>query len=450
MKEKVTLNAKEQVRLQVLYEIAAGRLKAREASELLAISVRQVRRILAAYRARGAEGLAHGNRGRVSPRRLPETRRAAILELAQTEYLDYNDQHLSEILAEEHGIGVSRSTVRRVRRAAGLGSPRKRRPPRHRRRRERYPQAGMLLQIDASRHLWLGDRGPWLSLLAAIDDATSEVVGALFREQEDAAGYYLLLQQICQTRGRPLALYADRHTIFQSPKEETLDDQLLGKLPRSQFGRLAEELGIQLIAARSPQAKGRVERLFGTLQDRLVKALRRARASTLEDANRGLQACLAAHNRRFSVEAAQPGSAYRTDPPYAEWQHCFCFYHERTVSNDNTVSFAGHRLQIPPGPHQRSYARARVQLHQHLDGRLTIHYQGERLASFLPQQEGPVRVSKFVPASQTPAPNSETVATSPAPDQPRQPKPRPKPAANHPWRHAAISARGRDSRKEQP
>ena len=441
MKQKVTLNAREQRRLQVLNLVGSGQATAAQAGELLGLSVRQIRRLLTAYRREGAAGLEHGNRGRVSPRRVAEAVAAEILRLAQTEYIDYNDQHFTEELEDPHQIKVSRSTVRRLRRGAGLGSPRKRRAPRHRRRRERYAQAGMLLQVDGSPHDWLEGRGPELTLVAAIDDATSEIPFALFREQEDAAGYYLLLQHICQSHGRPLALYADGHTIFQSPKEETLEDELAGKLPRTQFGRLVEELGIQLITARSPQAKGRVERLFGTLQDRLVKALRRANASTLEEANQVLQKFLPRHNARFAVEATQPGSAYRTEPPYRELAHSFCFRYERTVANDNTISFGGHKLQIPPGPHQRSYAHARVQLHQHLDGHLTIHYQGQRLASFAAEQSEPVRVRQFTPAADTQTPKQEAVIQPHEPQPSLTHKPRPKPAANHPWRRAAIGRR---------
>lgn len=438
----VELNAKEQRRLQVLNRVEKGQITAGEAGGLLGLSVRQIRRLLAAYRREGAAGLEHGNRGHVSPRRLPEAVAAEILRLARTEYRDYNDQHFTEELGEDpHKITVSRSTVRRLRRGAGLGSPRKRRAPQHRGSRERYPQAGMLLQIDGSPHDWLEGRGAKLTLIAAIDDATSEVPFALFREQEDTAGYYLLLQHICQKVGRPLALYADQHTIFQSPKEDTIEDQLVGKLPRSQFGRLVEELGIQLIAALSAQAKGRVERLFGTLQDRLVKALRRANASTLEEANLVLQAFLPRHNARFAVEAAQPGSAYRSEPPYSTFAHSFCFRYERTVANDNTISFAGHRLQIPPGPHKRSYAHTRVQLHQHLDGHLTIHYQGQCLASFEAEQSGPLRVRQFTPAARAHSPTHDAVIqaheTQPSPT----PRPRPKPAADHPWRRAAIGKR---------
>jgi len=437
----VTLNAREQRRLQTLNGVESGRLTAVEAAEMMGLSLRQTRRLLAAYRQEGAAGLAHGNRGRVSPKRLPEVVSAQIVELARTEYVDYNDQHFCEELASRYGMTVSRSTVRRLRRAAGLGSPRKRRSPRYHGRRERYPQAGMLLQIDGSTHAWLEGRGPRLTLIAAIDDATNEVPCALFREQEDAAGYYLLVQKICQTRGRPLALYADRHTIFQSPKEETLADQLAGKLPRTQFGRLLDELEIQLLAARSPQAKGRIERLFGTLQDRLVKALRRANAATLEQANQVLQEFLAQYNLRFMVEAAQPGSAYREQPAFHAFEPCFCFRHERTVANDNTVSFAGHKLQLPPGPHQRSYARARVQLCQHLDGHISIHYQNQPLASFEADPNQAVRVRQFAPAPDQETPRQERTLEIQEPALPRESKSPSKPAANHPWRHMPLRAK---------
>ena len=274
--EKVTLNTKEQKRLLVMNEVLAGRVTGQEAADVLGLSLRQTRRLLAAYRRHGAVALMHGNRGRQPVNKLDEAVEAAILRLAQEEYVDYNDSHFTEELAERHELVVSRPTVRRIRRQAGLASPRKRRAPRHRRRRQRHPQQGMLLQVDGSKHDWLEGRGPWLTLHAAIDDATNEVPWAVFREEEDATGYALLLHHISQTHGLPLALYADRHTIFQSPKQPTLAEQLEGREPRSHLGRLLDELDIQLIGARSPQAKGRVERLFGTLQDRLVLELERA------------------------------------------------------------------------------------------------------------------------------------------------------------------------------
>jgi len=436
---------KEQKRLVVVLEIEASRMSGREAAEVLGLSLpyripweRQVRRLIAAYRKEGAAGLAHGNRGCASSRRTSEEVRKRILELARSDYQDYNDTHFTEKLAEQHGIGVSRSTVRRLRRSIGQGSPRKRRPPRHRRRRQRYAQPGMLLQLDGSPHDWLEGRGPTLALIAAIDDATNEVPYALFREAEDAAGYFELMQAISQSHGLPQAVYADRHTIFQSPAKATVEQQLAGEPPRSQFGRLMDELAIELIEARSPQAKGRVERLFGTLQDRLVKALREANACTLEEANQVLMAYLPKFNARFSVPSEQTGSVYRPWPKDLQPERVFCFKHRRTVNNDNTISLDGKKLQIPPGPDRISYARARVDVHQRLDGRLAICYQGKTLGVYEPATEGPVRVGKFSPA--TPLPD----APKPLP-RPEKPTPIPtprkgyKPPPDHPWRRYPIS-----------
>jgi transposase len=275
MNERVTINMNEIKRHHVLQLVEENRITGVEASKHLGLSLRQVRRLLAKYRQEGMAGLVHGNRGRTANNRVDEHVRVKIQKLAQEEYQDYNDSHFTEELIEEHDLAVSRSTVRRIRRAMGQKSPRKHRSARHRSRRERKPQAGMLLQADGSRHDWLEGRGPWLSLIAYIDDATNEVSGASFRDEEDAAGYFLGLQQICLQTGIPGAIYADQHTIFQSPTKATIEQILAGEQPRSQFGRLLDELGIELIVARSPQAKGRIERLWGTFQDRLVKALRK-------------------------------------------------------------------------------------------------------------------------------------------------------------------------------
>lgn len=354
MSQEVTLTVREQKRLYVITEVLAGRWSASQAAAKLELSLRQMRRLLGAFRRDGPAALPHRSRGRPSHRRIPPEIRQKVLTLTSTRYPDFNDHHLTDILAEEHGIHLSRSSVRRLRREAGLASPRKRRAPRHRSWRQRLPQTGMLLQVDGSWHPWLEDRGPWLCLIAAVDDATGHVPWAIFRPQEDAAGYFMLLEHLSHTHGLPLAVYADRHTIFQSPKKASVAEELAGKLPRSQLGRLLDELAIQLIPAHSPQAKGRIERLFGTLQDRLVKALRQAGASTLEEANQVLQHFLPAYNTRFAVPSAQPGSAYRPWPAGIHPQDVFCFKHERVVANDNTISFNGHRLPIAPGPARRS------------------------------------------------------------------------------------------------
>lgn len=427
------MNLKELKRLEILQQIEARQMTAGQAAEIMGLSLRHTRRIVARYREQGAEGLVHGNRGRPAHNRITEVVRAKIEELAEGKYRDYNDSHFTDELEDEWPeLQVSRSTVRRIRRARGIGSPRKRRAPRHRRRRERRLQAGMLLQTDGSHHDWLEGRGPWLTLIAYIDDATNEVLGALFREEEDAAGYFMGLQEICGRKGIPAAIYADRHTIFQSPAAANLEQQWADEQPLSQFGRLLDELGIELIAAHSPQAKGRVERLWGTWQDRLVKALRTANASSVEEANQVLVKFLPKHNRRFMVAPAQSGSAYVPWPKQYRLETYFCFKHQRTVTNDNTIPFDGHRLQIPPGPGGRTYAKARVDVWQLLDGRLEVRYQRKRLTIFKPATHEPVRIGHFTPApDQQSQPKKPPEVKLAQPTQPRKPY---KPAPNHPWR----------------
>lgn len=440
MDKEVTLTGKEQKRLYVLNEVEAGRITNQQASKMLGISERQVYRLKASYRAEGARALAHGNRGRASPRRIPEGVRERVVALVRMTYRDFNDHHLTELLSEKHNIEISRSSVRRLRQEAGLASPRKRRAPKHRSRRERYPKRGMLLQIDGSDHDWLDGRGPGLTLIAAIDDATGEIPYALFRDEEDAAGYFMLLRKIVEGPGLPLALYADRHTIFQSPKKATIEQELAGEAPRSQFGRLVNELGIELIPSYSPQGRGRVERLFGTLQDRLVKELGLLKTSTLEEANRFLEDFLPRFNAGFAEPPAETESAYLTLPEDLNLDEFFCFKHPRKVRNDNTISFAGHILQIPPDRHRGNYARCRIEVRQHLDGRLSIWYQGQKLIVFDPEVKGPPRVGKFTPAvkimRQDPAPNGKKAHDEKSKN--RQPW---KPPADHPWRKPIIRSK---------
>ena len=376
------MNGKEQRRAMVLTAVIEGRLTAEAAAELMSLSHRHERRLRHAFLRDGPATLVHGNRGRPPVHSLDLGLRSRVIALADGVYAGCNDQHLTELLAEREAIALSRSSVRRILREAGRRSPQRRRAPRHRSRRERMPQTGMLLQVDGSRHQWLGPAGPWLTLVGAIDDATGDVPYALFREQEDSQGYLLLLREVVRKRGVPLALYSDRHMIFQSgtKKPLTLEEELAGKPLPTQVGRVLAELDITWIGARSPQAKGRVERLWRTLQDRLYQELRLANISTLEQANAALPVLLARHNTRFRQTAAAPGSAYRRLPAGQRPVDIFCFRYWRTVSMDNVVSLQGRIIPIPPGPRRRSYARARVEVREHLDGSASVHYQGHCIA----------------------------------------------------------------------
>jgi transposase len=436
--EELRLGKREEQRAFVLNQVLAGQLTSQQAAELLGVSLRQLRRLKDRYRTAGVRGLIHGNRGRSPTHRLAESVRQRVVELAQTTYVGFNWQHLTEKLQADEGLCLSRSSVRRLLSEAGLAAVRPRRAPRRRRRRERVPQEGLLLQADGSRHQWLGPDGPYWTLVGGIDDATGKVPWAVFREQEDAAGYMAWLEHVVQHEGVPVALYVDRHGIFkQNRKRKTLQEQLAGAWLPTQFGRVLQELGITLIQARSPQAKGRVERLWGTFQDRLVSELRLAGVTTLEDANRVLCRFLEDFNRRFAVPAANPELAYRPCPVGFKPEEVFCFKYQRLVASDNTVQFGQQRLQILGSAQRPSYARACVEVHERLDGQLAVVHHGECLATAEAPLEAPVlRARTMDRPDGRPDPLLVTAPSSPPP--PAKPSGAPKlpwkPAANHPWK----------------
>jgi len=381
MKEEVTLNRKEQNRVIVLNQIETKGLKVEKAALVLELTPRHVWRLLAAYRREGAAAIAHGNRDRQPVNKIETGFRQQVVELARSKYFGFNQQHFTEKLADKEGISLSRSTVRRILLARGIRSPQKRRAPKHRSRRERYPQEGQLLQTDGSPHDWLEGRGPELCLIGAIDDATNDVPYAYFHEHEDTKGYMLMLKDIILKRGLPLALYHDRHSIFEvNPvKEASLDEQLAGSKPLTQIGRLLRELGINSIAANSPQAKGRIERLWKTFQDRLTSELRLAGANNRETANQILKSFLPEYNQRFRVSPRETGSAYRKPEAGFEADEYFCYKYPRIVGSDNVVRFVNHRLQILPNQERTSYASCKVQVYAGLNGKLAVYYGNQRL-----------------------------------------------------------------------
>lgn len=371
---------KEQTRLQVMNGVLERQWTLKEAAELLGVSERHGWRLLVAYRRKGAAALVHGNRNRPANNSTSTEIRAKIIALARDRYAGFNQTHFTEMLAEREGISLSRSTVRRLLAGAGISSPRHRRPPCHRYRRERMPQQGMLIQIDGSQHRWLGENGPEFTLLLAIDDATGTVPYALFREQEDTEGYFRLMKGVMECSGIPLAVYSDRYLVFCSSKrDETGKMSIIDTSNPTQFGRAMRELGITQVFARSPEAKGRIERANGTFQDRLVSELRLAGATTIDEANHVLQGFLTRFNEHFGVPAAQPETAYRSLTGQIDIDGVLCYKEIRKVARDNTVQYHGKNLQIFPGPERTSYARTRVEVQERLDGRLVISYHGKTL-----------------------------------------------------------------------
>ena len=300
----------------------------------MGVSTRHTRRMLSAYRERGVAAVAHGHRGRRSPNSTPEAVACDVVHLAGTRYAEANHTHLSELLSEREGIDIGRTTLRRILVNAGLKSPRRRRPPKHRVRRQRMPREGMLVQVDGSHHPWLGDQAPPFTLLIAVDDATGAVVNALFCEKEEALHLFrVALASGAERRHSRGSLYVDRHGVFRHTPGYGLPGT------PTQFSRAMDELGIQMIFALSPQAKGRVERTAGTFQDRLVTELRLAGAGSISEANGVLEQFLQRYNRRFRVPPQCPESAYRALGPEVSLEQVLCFKHRRKVAKDNTVKF---------------------------------------------------------------------------------------------------------------
>jgi len=375
-----TLTMQEEKRLEVIQRVYRGELTVVQAALVIGLSERQCYRIKARVGKAGAKGVVHGNRGRPCKRKTKEKVVSRIVELAHGKYKDFNDHHLTEKLKEHEKIKLCREKVRQLLRAHGIASPKKRRGIKHRSRRERRASEGMMLQVDGSPHDWLQGRGPRLCLIGAIDDATSKVMGALFVPAESSWSYFHLFCEIFKQHGVPQSIYTDCHSVFFTDREPTLQEQLINRKPTTEVGRGLEELGVTLILAHSPQAKGRVERLWNTFQDRLVSELRLRKAKTVEQATVVLDRYLPVHNRKFAKPAkAKP--AWRKLSAL-KIERALCFKQQRTVAKDNTVTFQGSVLHIPKTSPYRSHANKRIDVHVRLDGAVEVFYKTEKIASF--------------------------------------------------------------------
>jgi len=334
--ETFTLSRKELHRPGLLKALCGGRLTNAQVAAALRITVRQVRRLKRRFEAGGPGALVHGNRDRPSPRRLPAAVRDAVVRLMTTVYVGFNDTHLTEKLREHHALGISRETVRRYREQLGHPPKRARRAPRVRRRRVPSAARGALIQIDGSPFPWLEDRGPELMLLGAIDDATSEILALQFRPAEDVHGYVTLFRDVFTAHGLPMAVYGDRlNLLVRNDAHWSVEEQLAGTQAPTHVGRILQNLAIGYIAARSPQAKGRIERLWNTLQDRLVSELRLRGIRTVEAAQAYLAEFITDFNQRFGKPPADRQAVWRR-PPRDLALRLGCGY-RRVVARDNTV-----------------------------------------------------------------------------------------------------------------
>jgi transposase len=395
MKEgELRVSQKEIHRMHVVRLTLEGRESVGRGAKLLGISPRQMKRLRRKMRERGDRGLAHGNRGKPARNKIASEKIKKVIALARGRYQGLNDTHLTEKLKEKEEINLSRPTVRGILRQAGIAAVKKRGVKRHYKRRERKAQAGALVLWDGSPHRWFGEKpGEW-TLMAVIDDATGALLCGVFALQEDAQSYLICLKQMLLEKGIPLAIYMDRHGIFRRNDDHwTVEEQLAGEQTPTQVGQALKALGIEPIFALSPQAKGRVERLFNTLQDRLVQELRLAGISTPEPATAFLNGSFKADfNARFAKPAKQSEAAWRPVPKGLDLDRICSFLYQATVGNDNAVRLGGIILDIPAGPRRRGYAKARVEVRQLLDGRWRVYYKNQLLVETTPPvMQAPLR-----------------------------------------------------------
>lgn len=378
------LTDNEQRRADVLTRLMTKTITTNRAAQLLGVTPRQVRRLRHAYTAQGLACLVHGNRGRRPANALAAEQQELVRRLAGPggPYHGFNHCHLRDLLQENHQLALGRTTLMRLLNPT-VAVPSKPTPQTRRSRRLRCAAQGEMVQMDGSLHDWLEGRGPRMCLLGAIDDATGKVLSLRFWLTECAAGYLYLLREVACIHGLPMSYYHDKHTILRAPAKETIDDQLAGRTAMSQVQRVMHELGIESIAAHSPQAKGRIERLWKTFQDRLIKEMRLAGIATMEEANAFLPGFLLRYNAQFAVEPADPTPAWEPLLPGTDLDYHFSMVEMRVVKEDHTISFNGKILQVTAASRTRRLAGQRVTVRINPEGEMAL-YDGKRRLEYRP------------------------------------------------------------------
>ena len=376
------MSSRELERVEVMGRVGSGDLKLRDAAVILELSYRQTKRLWRRYRQVGSKGLKHGNAGRHSNRSKPLKLRRRVLNLIRKNYSGSEEARFAptlaaEHLAEEDGIVLDHETLRLWMLQEGLWS-RQRKRKKHCQRRERKSHFGELVQLDGSFHEWLEDRGPRGCLMDMVDDATNDTLARMGKEETiwAAAG---VLRAWIEKHGVPQRLYTDWKNVYQ--RKATPAEQLGGKVPVTQFGRMCQKLGIRIMAASSPQAKGRVERIHGVHQDRLIKKLRRKKIASYEAANEYLETqYLPEHNRRFARPAAKPEDYHGRKPTARELRQIFRLETERRISNDWVIRHEGRYLQLQPGHRRYGPTQSKALVCEWEDGATEVYYRGERVA----------------------------------------------------------------------
>src|SRR4030067_894440 len=370
--EVITLSQKEITKSQVIKDSLDRKISNNQAASLLGVSTRQIIRLKSKVRGADLRGIVHGNRGRAPKIAVAKETKEMILNLYLNTYNGFNVSHFGEFLKEAHGIDVSRETLRNLLLNSGLRCKAKS-APKHRSRRTRMPKSGLLIQMDSSEHQWLSQGSIWL--IATIDDATGEVPYALFVGSDSTENNMGVIKKLIELKGVPVALYTDGASHFMTQRHYSYRVNLKYDYAPTQIQRGLNELGVRLIIAGSPQAKGHIERLFKTFQDRLLKELKLHEISSIEEANKYLyNVFLSKFNKRFTKDPENPEPAWRVVPREINLDSVFSIKEQRTVMADNTISYKNRIFQILPDKYRISFAKAKVLVEKRLDGSIHIRY----------------------------------------------------------------------------
>jgi len=371
-KDMITMSREEAKRLHIIHQALNKKISQTEAASLMDLSDRQMRRLIKRIRKEGDEGICHRSRGKTSNHRIPKKIKDKTLKLFREQYKDFNLVHATEKLFEVHGITLSDETLRLWLNEAAIPY-KKRKVKKHRQRRERRAHFGELVQIDGSHHDWFEGRGPICVFMGYIDDATNTVYGR-FYDYEGTMPAMDSMKRYIKRYGIPQSVYLDKHSTYKSWAEPTIEEQLNDQKPMSQFEKGLTTLAIEVIHANSPQAKGRVERLFKTLQDRMVREMRLVGIKNVTEANEFLTTYLPKYNRKFSKAAASEVDLHRPAPHSRDLDRILCIKEDRTVKNDFTIAYNNALYQIE----QATRAKI-VTVEERLNGTLHITYNGQDL-----------------------------------------------------------------------
>ena len=415
----IVMSKREVKRLHVIQKAMEKQVTQQQAGGMVGVTDRQIRRMVRRIRKEGEGGISHKGRGKPSNRAIPKKVKKKALALCQKHYEGFGPTLATEKLQENHQIVLGKGTLRLWLSASGVDYPTRSARP-HRKWRERKPCRGEMVQIDGSHHRWLEDRlDQEFCLMAFIDDATGEVF-ARFYDYEGTFPALDGFRRYVESYGVPLSVYCDRHTTYKSNAKETIEDDLEGIPPMSQFERALQTLEVKVIHAYSPQAKGRVERSFRTLQDRLIKEMRLARVCTVEKANRFLETYLPKYNRKFRVVAADAVDMHRKIPSRKVLDQTLCIHEKRTLKNDFTLSYQGQLYQVKENIRAR-----RVVVEAWLDGSIHVTAEGRSLS-----------VERILTR-----PVKEAALLKPKKSGRRLIRP----AANHPWRRQYKNRQGKEA-----